>query len=133
MFSDFAAAITSDNVEVNRNAEEIVVLRSYHLPINATGISLEIKKAINSKGMIINKPGSCTSDGMFKFTPTIMKNIGIKKPYPNESNFSTISWSGPNNDTITPAKKAPNIFSAPTPSAKPTSRIISANTARIPI
>ena len=37
-----------------------------------------------------------------------------------------ISSSGFNSDTTTPAKKAPNIYSAPTPSARATSKMINA-------
>ena len=86
-----AAAITRESVDVNKNADEIVVFISYHFPIILTGINFEIKKAINNKGMISNKPGSFIKEGMFKFTPTMIKNIGMKNPYPNESNFSIIS------------------------------------------
>ena len=44
-----------------------------------------------------------------------------------------ISSSGFNSDTTTPAKKAPNIYSAPTPSARATSKMINAKMARMPI
>lgn len=75
-----AAAITSDNVDVNKNADAIVVLISNHRLMNMTGINLETINAIIKIGIIINNLGSLINEGMFKSTPTIMKNIGIKNP-----------------------------------------------------
>ena len=76
----FAAAITNDNVEVSKNADAMVVFVSNHRRINNTGKSFDIKNAPINTGIIINKAGSLISDGMSKSTPTIIKNIGIKKP-----------------------------------------------------
>lgn len=63
----------------------MVVLVSNHLRINKTGINLETIKDNISIGIIISKEGSLIKDGISKSTPTIIKNIGIKNPYPNES------------------------------------------------
>ena len=122
----FAAAMTKDKVEVNKNAEAIVVLVSNQRFINKTGISFDTTKAMMSTGIIKSRDGSLIKDGILRSTPTIIKNIGIKNPYPNESNFSTISSSGFNNETTTPARNAPKIYSAPTPSASATNKIINA-------
>ena len=100
----FAAAMTKDKVEVNKNAEAIVVLVSNQRFINKTGISFDTTKAMMSTGIIKSRDGSLIKDGILRSTPTIIKNIGIKNPYPNESNFSTISSSGFNNETTTPAR-----------------------------
>src|SRR5699024_1236949 len=99
----FAEAITKDNVEVNRNAEEIVVFISNHLRIYTTGINLDIKNTKIKNEIIINNDGSFINVDIFKSTPPIKKNIEIKNPYQNKYNFSPLSPSGPNNETITPA------------------------------
>src|SRR5699024_12212184 len=49
----FDETITKDNVEVNRNAEEIVVFISNHLSIYNTGINLDIKNANIKNGIMI--------------------------------------------------------------------------------
>lgn len=62
---------------------------------------------INEKirtGIMIKIDGSFIKEGIFKSTPTIIKNIGMKKPYPNESSFSTISSSGLRRETTRPAR-----------------------------
>src|SRR5699024_12696750 len=76
----FAEAITKENVEVNTNAEEIVVFISNHLRIYTTGINLDIKNANIKNGIMINNDRSFINVGIFKSTPTIIKKIGIKKP-----------------------------------------------------
>lgn len=73
-----AAAITSDNVDVNKNADAIVVFISNQRRINMTGINFEMINATIKIGMIISNFGSLINEGMFKSTPTIMKKIGIK-------------------------------------------------------
>ena len=85
-----------------------------------------------STGIINNNDGSLINDGIFKSTPTMIKKIGIKNPYPNESSVCTNSSSGFSKDTTTPTKNAPSIYS-PTPSASATNRIINAKIALIPI
>ena len=47
-----------------------------------------------STGIINNNDGSLINDGIFKSTPTMIKKIGIKNPYPNESSVCTNSSSG---------------------------------------
>lgn len=76
----FADAITNDNVDVNKNADAIVVLLSNQRLMKKTGINFEIIKAKINTGIISNNDGSLIKEGMFKSTPTIIKNIGIKKP-----------------------------------------------------
>ena len=51
------------------------------------------------------------------FTPVVMKNIGMKKPYPIDVNLSIVASLGSNNFITIPARKAPKMFSAPTLSA----------------
>ncbi|COQ62926.1 Uncharacterised protein [Streptococcus pneumoniae] len=75
-----AAAITSDNVDVNKKPEAIVVFKSNQRLIKNTGINLDTINAKINIGIIISNDGSLTSDGIFKSTPTIMKKIGIKNP-----------------------------------------------------
>ncbi len=75
-----AAAITSDNVDVNKNADAIVVFISNQRRINMTGINFEMINATIKIGMIISNFGSLINEGMFKSTPTIIKKIGIKNP-----------------------------------------------------
>ena len=55
-----------------------------------------------STGIINNNDGSLINDGIFKSTPTMIKKIGIKNPYPNESSVCTNSSSGFSKDTTTP-------------------------------
>lgn len=117
-----ADAITNDNVEVSKNADAIVVLLSNQRLIKKTGINFEIIKARMSTGIINNNDGSLINDGIFKSTPTMIKKIGIKNPYPNESSVCTNSSSGFSKETTTPAKNAPSIYSAPTPSASATKK-----------
>lgn len=128
-----AAAITKESVDVNKMALPSTILRGYHLRRTSDGKSFEIKSPTIKIGIISILEGSLKIDQTSRFTPTITKKIGMKKPYPMESSFSTISSFGDNNDTSTPAKKAPKIFSAPTDSDNPTKIKISAKTARVSI
>ena len=63
-----------------------------------------------STGIINNNDGSLINDGIFKSTPTMIKKIGIKNPYPNESSVCTNSSSGFKGNNHT-AKNAPSIYS----------------------
>ena len=121
-----AAAITKESVDVNKMALPSTILRGYHFRKTSDGNSFEIKSPTIRIGIISILEGSLKIDQTSKFTPTITKKIGMKKPYPIESSFSTISSFGDNNDTSTPAKKAPKIFSAPTDSDNPTNIKMSA-------
>ena len=99
----FCESITNDNVEVSKN-------RCYRCLIikptsnKETGINFEIIKARMSTGIINNNDGSLINDGIFKSTPTMIKKIGIKNPYPNESSVCTNSSSGFSKDTTTPLR-----------------------------
>ena len=130
MISNFspicAAAITKESVDVNRMALPSTILRGYHFRKTSDGNSFEINSPTINIGIISILEGSLKIDQTSRFTPTITKKMGMKKPYPMESSFSTISSFGDNNDTSTPAKKAPKIFSAPTDSDKPTNIKMSA-------
>ena len=57
-----------------------------------------------STGIINNNDGSLINDGIFKSTPTMIKKIGIKNPYPNESSVCTNSSSGFSKETTTPLR-----------------------------
>ncbi len=65
----------SDNVDVNKNADAIVVFISNERRINMTGINLEMINATIKIGMIISNFGSLINEGMFKSTPTIIKKM----------------------------------------------------------
>ena len=82
-----AAAITKESVDVNKMALPSTILRGYHFRKTSDGISFEIKSPTIKIGIMSMLEGSLKIDQTSKFTPTITKKIGMKKPYPIESSF----------------------------------------------
>ena len=82
-----AAAITKESVDVNKMALPSTILRGYHFRKTSDGNSFEIKSPTIKIGIISILEGSLKIDQTSKFTPTITKKIGMKKPYPIESSF----------------------------------------------
>src|SRR5690625_4056899 len=127
------AATTKLRVEASKTPELNVSRQLNHLRMISEVIIFDMKIQPINKGIKSNKLGSDRRDQRSKLTPTITKKIGIKNPYPNESNWCINSLFGPSIDTTTPAKKAPKIISTCMTSDKATNRNSNANTARVPI
>src|SRR5690606_8714341 len=68
-----AAAITKDNVDVNKNAEANTVLVSYHFFNISAGITFDTNRASNSNGININISLFVINDQISSSTPIITK------------------------------------------------------------